>query len=390
MPVPADRKSCTGCTACVSICPKGSISMESDEYGFPFPNVNMRACVNCGLCETVCPVHKPPGIRDIPPAACGARSKDDPMRRESSSGGVFSELARAVLTRGGVVFGAAYDAGFTVVHVCAGDEAALATLRGAKYAQSHLGDTFSDVRKQLEDGRQVLFSGTPCQVAGLKAFLQKDFSNLITVDFVCHGVPSPMAWQEFIKYRAETDNGGIPPTTVNLRCKETGWSRYRYCSLFQYPDGSSHAIDSSQSLFMRLFLEDFINREACENCRFKGFSRVSDFTLGDFWGIWDILPEMDDDKGTSLVLLHSEKARKLWSKIGDRLITKEVSLAQASQQNPALLTSPKAKDNRQAVLEVIRAGNFAACEALFQQPAPSLTLKLKSKARKLLHQLAHK
>lgn len=377
--MPIDRKQCTGCTACAAICPQNCIHMEADAYGFPFPAVDSGACIDCGLCEQICPVLHPRSV-SAQPAAFAAYSKDEALRMASSSGGVFSELARTVLDRGGAVFGAAYNERFEVCHICAEDEAALETLRGAKYAQSDLGGTFREVKRRLSGGQPVLFSGTPCQVAGLKAFLGTEYDNLLTVDFVCHGVPSPMVWREYLNHRAKLDSGGTLPQAVSLRCKDTGWSRYRYCTLLRYPDGTTQRIPSGESLFMKLFTEDFINREVCGACPFKGFRRVSDFTLGDFWGIWDIAPELDDDRGISLVLVHSEKARRLWNSIENRLTFKEVSLDQASQQNPSLLHPSAAKENRLAVLKAIRIGGIPGCESLLR---PGFSTRLKTAIQRI-------
>lgn len=309
MPTLAPKEYCTGCTACTSVCPKGCITMSADENGFLFPVIDPDKCVACGLCEKSCSIINQPKTAETEPKAYAAYSKDENMRLESSSGGVFTEIAKAVLARKGVVFGAAYDEKFEVLHICVDNEADLTRLRGAKYAQSDLHSIFCQVKARLDEGQDVLFSGTPCQVSGLKAFLRKDYANLLTVDFVCHSVPSPMAWREYVKYRAYKDNDGNLPTAINLRSKQTGWTNYQYSNLFTYADGHSYVSRSSESLYMRLFVGGYINRESCANCQFKGYNRVSDLTIGDFWGIWDVAPEMDDNKGTSVVLVQTSSKR---------------------------------------------------------------------------------
>lgn len=365
MPTLATKKYCTGCTACASACPKGCITMAADEDGFLCPTVDHEKCVECGLCKKSCPIISPLNMGEKEPKAYAAYSTDEEMRLSSSSGGIFTELSRIVLKNGGTVFGAAYNDEFEVIHICVETEADLAKLRGAKYAQSDLRGIFAEVKTHLKKGQQVLFSGTPCQVGGLKAFLRKDYENLVTVDFVCHSVPSPMAWKEYVKYRAEHDNGGRLPVFIDLRSKMTGWSRYKYSNLFDYGK-SNHISRSGESLYMKLFVGGYISRESCVNCQFKGYSRVSDLTIGDFWGIWDIAPEMDDNKGTSVVLVQSERGSKLLDKIAGKLIAKEVTLEEAGQQNQSMLETAETNARSADAFELIRSGRISSCKDLFQ------------------------
>lgn len=387
MPKLATNEFCTGCTACASVCPKGCITMEADAEGFLFPVINTQCCIECRLCEKACPVITPLKAEVCEPEAYAAYSLDEEVRERSSSGGVFTELAKTVFADGGVVFGVTYNERFESVHICVDNAEDLAKLCGAKYAQSELCGIFTDVKARLEDGQQVLFSGTPCQVGGLKAFLRKDYANLLTVDFVCHSVPSPMAWREYVKFRAQQDNAGELPQAINLRSKRTGWSGYRYSNLFQYANGVINSAKSGESLYMKLFVGGYINRRSCTNCQFKGYSRISDITLGDFWGIWDIAPEMDDNKGTSVVLVHSEKGRILWQNIHSGIKFRKVTLEQASQQNPAMLVSSKANPNRADVLKKIHDGKIETCWELFPAPnltKPSLISRIKGKVKRLL------
>lgn len=386
MPRLAEADLCVGCSVCASICPNRCIEMEKDSDGFKYPVLmHLANCVECGMCESVCPVlsENIKANNEIP-LAYAAFSQNEALRMESSSGGIFTELAKQILAENGIVFGAAYNEKFEVKHCGIEKESDLWKLRGAKYAQSDLGNSFSEILARLKNGQRVLFSGTPCQVAGLKAFVKKDYDNLFCVDFVCHGVPSPMAWKAYVEYRAEQDAAGKLPERINLRDKNTGWSNYHYSNVFEYENGKRHSIASSDSLFMKLFVGDYISRSSCEYCKFKGYSRVSDITLGDFWGIWDVDPEMDDNKGTSVVLLQSEKAKKIWQTIGSKIKCKEVSLEQASQQNPSMLNSAKQNPNRDKVLELIRAGKIGECQALFAVPKVSLLSRMK---RKLKHKL---
>ena len=376
------RERCTGCTACASICPKGCITMAADENGFRYPVVDEADCVGCGLCTKVCPVleDRRPGHE---PKAWAANSRDTDLRMGSSSGGVFSELARLILAEGGAVCGAVYDDRFRVVHTLAEDEEELARMRGAKYAQSDLDGIFSEIKARLERGQQVLFSGTPCQVGGLLAFLGKPCENLTTVDFVCHGVPSPMVWESYV---ALLEKDG-PIRRIDLRAKDTGWSRYQYCHRIEGVGVRTRRIPNSESLFMKLFVGDHINRLSCSDCAFKGFARVSDLTIGDFWGIWDIAPEMDDDRGTSVVLIQSDRGQELWDRLEGRLVRKPVSLEEASAQNGSMLVSSPAAADRAGLLERIRGGDLAGCAELFPVWRPTLVQRIKERVAGIVHRI---
>lgn len=387
MPKLAAKEYCTGCTACASACPKGCITMTADENSFLCPVIDANCCVECGLCRKVCPVATPLQMPEGTPKAYAAYSKDETVRMQSSSGGVFTEIAKAVLEKGGAVYGAAYNRQSEVVHICVEVEPDLEKLRGAKYAQSDLRGIFPDIKSKLDMGQLVLFSGTPCQVVGLKAYLRKEYANLLTVDFVCHSVPSPMAWREYVKYRSLQDNGGQMPCEINLRSKGTGWSRYQYSNLFRYADGTEHAARSGESLYMKLFVGGYINRESCENCRFKGYRRISDLTIGDFWGIWDIAPEMDDNKGTSVVLVQSARGAELLKQIAVRLALKEVSLEEASKENGVMLKVSVGHDCRKDALCLIRDGRIAECETWFVKKKPSIVNRAKNRLKLLLRKI---
>ena len=342
--------------------------MKADEAGFIFPEIeDISKCVTCGVCERVCPVLKEKEVGGCETVAYAAFTEDKYTRLHSSSGGIFSELADIVFEHGGLVYGACYDEDATVRHIQINGREGLEKLQGAKYSQSILGNSFQKIKKVLNAGKIVLFSGMPCQVAGLKSFLRMDYENLICIDFACHGVPSPMVWDKYIHFRAQSDNQGILPKTINLRNKESGWSHYSYSVEFMYTDGNRYLCKNDNDLFMRLFVGDYILRECCGDCHFKGYDRVSDITLADFWGIWDVDPEMDDDKGTSLILIHTQKGEKLLRTISRNIKCKQVTLEQASYRNQSILKSSVHKESRNAVLKAIAETNFEAAIPLIQE-----------------------
>lgn len=376
------KDQCTGCTACTSICPNKSIVMKTDEYGFLYPQIG-TSCLQCGLCETVCPImnHEMP-IQDM--LVYAAYALDERIREQSSSGGILSIIANNIIDQGGCVYGAAYGEDFTVQHICVDDKKDLLLIRGSKYAQSNLGNSFTEIKKFLDDGRKVLFTGTPCQVAGLKKYLKKDYENLILIDFVCHSVPSPLIWRKYISYRAKIDNGGKLPCEINLRSKKTGWSMWKYSVSYKYSSGKRYSRKSGDDLYMKLFLEGYIDRPSCEKCVFKGFNRVSDITLGDFWGIWNIVPDMDDNKGTSLLLTHSFKGRQLLCNISPLIKCEEIELNEKLllEYNPAISTTVSIPKSRKKIIDLALNDSFDTIEKSIEEKNTS---KIKKIFRRVLH-----
>lgn len=349
---------CTGCSACAAICPSACIQVKVDKNGFYIPIIDSKGCIQCHKCENTCPVIHSTNQKQEDTMAFAAISKHDLIRSESSSGGVFSELANYVLDNGGCVFGAAFTKDFRVKHICVENKQQLNRLRGAKYAQSWMGNCFSEVEKRLRSKQIVLFSGLPCQIAGLQSYLKKRYENLITVDFICHGVPSSGVWKQYVSYRTQKDNNGKLPQYIKLRCKSTGWSRYQYSVEFYYTDGKKYSCINTKDPFMKLFVGDYINRQSCANCRFKGFHRTSDITLGDFWGVWDYYPDMDDNKGTSILLIHSIRGMRIFSFIQKNLRYKSVQLDEVSAQNRSVLTSSPSNAKRDVIIQKSLEGNF--------------------------------
>lgn len=352
-----DNKSCAGCTACYAICPKQCISMRKDRYGFQFPSIDTQNCINCIQCEKVCPVIHIPEI-STETVAYAMQNKNENQRSKSTSGGIFPLLAEYVLDRKGVIFGAAYDSDFSVRHIKVRERKDLSLLQGAKYVQSEICTSFLEVKRELASGRLVLFSGTPCQCAGLKSFLGKPYENLITVDIICHGVPSPKVWQAYVDYRSQRENAGIRPLRINMRSKSSGWSYYGYSAEFDYGDGRISRIENSRDLFMKAFIGNICLRSSCSDCKMKGVERCTDFTLGDYWGIWNQHPEFDDNKGSSVVFAHSQKGREILGQLSDKMDCLQVDIEEAYRENMSLVNSSPAHSGKDEFLAQIAADNF--------------------------------
>ena len=315
------KSECCGCTACQQICPVQCIVMTSDEEGFLYPKINEGQCIGCQKCEAVCPIQTPPLVKGKTQTYVGY-AKNEKIRRRSSSGGIFSLAAEYVLKRGGAVFGAAFDDALAVHHICVESEEDLDKLRGSKYVQSSLENTYAQAEEYLIDGRWVLFSGTACQIAGLKNYLGKEYDRLLTIDVLCHGVPSPKIWKLYLEEQERKHHGKI--TSIQFRDKRLGWKLYSIRILFA--DGGEYAVPFPDDVFMNMFLANIDLRPACHDCRFKEFPRVSDMTIGDCWGIENYMPEMDDDKGTSLFMVHSPKGERILEAIREDLAVKEAEL----------------------------------------------------------------
>lgn len=331
-----NKEDCCGCSACVQACPVQCISMKTDEEGFLYPDVGIDKCVNCNLCETVCPVINQSEPKE-PHTCYAAKNPDDEIRMKSSSGGVFTMLAERTIGNGGVVFGARFDEQWNVVHDYTETVDGLERFRGSKYVQSRIGNCFKEAKRFLDDGREVLFSGTPCQIAGLKRFLRKDYPNLIAVDIICHGVPSPMVWKkylmEIIARKGEKNSVSTYPnekeqpviTGLSFRNKATGWKKYSFALTLSEATASEKNTVLLSSVFdrnpfMLAFLRDLILRPSCYRCPDKNGSSGSDLTIADFWGVQNLFPEFDDDKGINLIIVNTEKGQAAFDAVDtDRL-----------------------------------------------------------------------
>ena len=300
-----DKHNCCGCEACVQACPKQCISFNEDTEGFRYPKVDMSLCVECGACERKCPVMSPFESR-LPKLQVAAINSDEAIRAQSSSGGIFTMLAEKVIREGGVVFGVRFDEHWQAVFDHTDSIEGLASFRGSKYIQARVGNVFTEVRTYLRNGRKVMFTGTSCQVAALRHFLHHDYDNLLLVDVVCHGVPSPKVWRRYLD--EVTKNAVRAISDIQFRNNKQGWKRFNF-DLTCDSEGHNLNISSyhQKNHFMRIFLNDVILRPSCHQCKAKGGRSGSDLTIADFWGIGQLNPDMDDDLGTSLVLVYTDK-----------------------------------------------------------------------------------
>lgn len=360
---------CTGCYACCNVCPAKCIDMLADREGFFYPRADAARCINCGFCQSVCPV-----MQKTEPAntlcAYAAYNKNDAVRSESSSGGLFSLIAEVILQKGGVVFGAGFDSRFQVKHGCIETVEELNRFRGSKYVQSRIGGTFQQAKAFLEQGRWVLFSGTPCQIAGLKSYLKKDYARLYCQDIVCHGVPSPGVWQKYLDYRRA--RAGSVISEINFRKKTPGWTRYSVS--FTFKNRTEYICGHQEDPMMKVFLSNLCLRPSCYHCKFKGENRLSDITLADFWGIRNILPGMDDDKGISLVLIHSRKGRELFESIKNNIAYQPVEISAALKNNPAAFFSVQPHKKRSRFFKNLNRYDFERLVKKYGDP-PSIRWK---------------
>ena len=338
-----NRSECCGCTACRNICPRNAISMVEDENGFRYPKINSDICMNCNLCKIACPILNPKKDENSISKAYAAYNKDEKIRMQSSSGGVFTLIASEIIKKNGVVFGVGFDKNFFAAHEKAEKIEELEKFRSSKYMQSDLKDVYKQVKNFLEEDRYVLFTGTPCQIEGLKSYLKKDYKKLYTQDIICHGVPSKKVWEKYMEYKAKNVNDEIK--NISFRNKENkGWNNYQV--LFDYKKSKEY-IDHSKDIFMKIFLKDIALRESCYNCKFKKENRNSDITLADFWGINNVLPEMNDEKGTSAIVINSEKGMKLFEAIKEKIIYKETEKNEIIKYNQCFIKSVNKNENRE-------------------------------------------
>ena len=326
---------CVGCGACSNACPKNCLNMVADKDGFLHPEIQRDDCINCGACEKVCPVIniKSKGKESI--QAYAVYAKNDNVRISSSSGGLFYTVAKYIIENDGIVYGAAFDEALYLSHIGVDSIENLHLLRGSKYIQSDVNFCFREIKEHLATNRPVLFCGTPCQVEGLLCYLKKSYDNLFTLDFICHGVPSPKAWQEYIKFQENVFSSKA--YSASFRDKSNGW--LSFSSKLKFANKKEYLEIHHEDAYMKAFLQNISLRKSCYDCKFKSVSRNSDITMGDLWGIKNILPHITDDKGVSVAFIQSEKGKYLLEQVKDNMWLQEIPSDLAIANNIAMVKS---------------------------------------------------
>lgn len=407
-----DKKNCCGCSACVQRCPKQCIRLEEDEEGFLYPNVNETTCIKCGLCEKVCPILNQADKRLVQ-EVLAVKNPNDEERMNSSSGGIFIALAQYFIKNGGVVFGAVYDVCWEVHHVYTETIEGVYPMMGSKYLQSRIENTYKEAELFLKQGRKVLFIGTPCQIAGLRGFLRhKDYSNLLAIDFVCHGVPSTGVWRRYLAetysgYNAKEQsrrqatagknsvllsslNAKSPIGDIKFRDKaESGWKKSRFVvrkeSALKADQNSVLSSDIHyQNPFMRGFLQNLYLRPSCYDCRCKNGVSHSDLTIGDYWAARVTDKDFDDDKGCGLLLINTDKGKNFWEKLN--FITRKSDIETGRLCNPGLDSQAYENPQRMQFYRMFNRG-ITVNDAVARCLRTSLKVRAKKKLKHIIKRL---
>jgi coenzyme F420-reducing hydrogenase beta subunit len=374
------RAVCCGCSLCAAVCPKECIRYEPDEEGFTYPVVEVAKCVRCGACLLRCVGYRPDSVRHDTPRIYLGFHKQPAVREKSSSGGIFHALASNVLANGGVIYGAAMDNAFQVHHIRVDQVAGLMPLMASKYVQSNLREVYPLLLKDLIEGLPVLFSGTPCQVGAIKRMADRETLGdaLILVDFVCHGVPSPGIWKSYMQYLLRKG----PIREILFRSKVNGWHDYHFAVTYAQNKhfSQSHELDP----FMRSFLSNKNIRPSCYECSYKGDFYASDITLADAWKIEKNYPAWADDKGTSLIIVRTEKGAKLFNEIANSIEMRPTDYSKWAGYNPSLISATSEPSSRSAFFKAYRETETV----IFWQMQSKIPVK--KRVHYLLKQVLHK
>lgn len=359
------KQDCCGCLACMNICPKNAIITEVDKDGFIFPVINKNLCIECGLCNKVCSFQNLSVSGNKPIDAYVAINKDIDMLKASASGGIFGALAKWVLEKDGVVFGCAYDEQMKPVHIGVNNLKDIKKIQGSKYVQSNINMTYTEVKKHLKSNKWVLFTGTPCQVAGLKSYLGRAYDKLIMADIICHGVPSIEFFKGYIQYLEKELKGNI--IDVKFRDKSKGWGHVEKVT---YKKGNSikeKLIYPINSYYHSLFLKGDLCRESCYICKYASGTREGDFTMGDYWGVKKAHPEIKAEKGVSVLLVNTKKGVDLINYLEEYLSITQSTFKQAKLQNGPLNKPNVISPQREIIFKLWRENGYKGVSDYYYQ-----------------------
>lgn len=379
-----DKDKCTACGACENVCPKNAIHMETDRCGFKYPVISEK-CIECNLCEKVC--NRRLELRKnemFIPKIYAAWSLNPNIRYHSTSGGVFSELAMYILAQNGYASGVRYNESKMAVYTLISNTKDLEYIRQSKYLQSDVGMIYQKIKTKLKNNEKVIFCGAPCQVAGLYAYLNKEYDNLLTIDFICRGMNSPKAYFSWLRELEIKNKHSVE--RVWFKYKKDGWKNSPLCTKIDFDDNYSIVLKGDENLFMYGYLgPNLYIRPCCGDCDFKGIPRLGDITLADFWGIEKAL---DDDKGTSLVMLNNQKGQEIFDKIKSRLFCQERSLEETIEGNVCLYNSVEVNPRSREFLEHL--DNVVFSKAIQKYVHISVLKKIKRKVKRSIIYLRYK
>jgi len=382
-----EHNRCTGCAACYTACSHNAISMQYDDEGFEYPVINQEACIDCGLCQTVCPVLQYDKRQTLRTAnndaqiGYAARNKNYEQRLISSSGSIFPPIAEWILENGGLVVGTAYDEYFNAKHLIVESKDDLKNIQGSKYLQCKADNTtFKRIKEELKTGRFVLYSGMACQVEGLKSYLRKEYDNLYTIDLICMGIPSSIVWQKYLNAFFK----GEKILHVNFKEKSKGWDSF---SFYVKTDKRDFKEIGMENLYLQSMFRSWNMRPSCFQCPFKKENRFSDYTLADCWGASKLVPEINDNKGLSSVIVHSNKGLELWEKLADRIDYREISIEDIAAGNSNLIQNKPQTGNRQLFYHLLDRAPQKAFTKLCKVKKPSILGRLKGKLIRIVRTL---
>lgn len=363
-----EKDRCTGCMACYNICNQEAIDIISDQQGFKYPQINTNKCIECNRCTQVCPIINPITASNLSQTVFSAWNKNSKIQDSSSSGGFFTAIAEWIIQQHGYIIGAAFDEKFNVNHIAINCKKDLYKLRGSKYLQSNINSIYKEVLQLIKEGKTILFTGTPCQIAGLKTFLHnKEYPNLYTIDLVCHGVPSPLIFQKYKSWLEQKYNS--PIQEYYFRDKKWSWIRYNTKAIFK--NGKIYYGTWEEDIFMRGFLRDLFLRSSCYNCQFTNTKRQGDITIADFWGYKKDKNEINNnDTGISLLILNTNKGKEAFESCKNQLVYYKKDLQEAIKGNNALTKSALIPINKNAFWDSFFNNGFQSVINDFLFPDP--------------------